>query len=58
MRNFDYQTPTRLIFGRDVVAGVSEGMGSVGRRVLLAYGGGRIKGNGLYDRGRGFMKKF
>ena len=26
MKNFDYQTPTRLIFGRDVVAGLPEGM--------------------------------
>lgn len=39
MRNFDYQTPTRLIFGRDVVEGLPEVMRLFGRRILLTYGG-------------------
>ena len=43
MRNFDYQTPTRLIFGRDVVEGLPEVMRPFGRRILLTYGGGSIK---------------
>ena len=43
MKNFDYQTPTRLIFGRDVVAGLPEVMRPFGRRILLTYGGGSIK---------------
>ena len=43
MRNFDYQTPTRLIFGRDVVDGLPEVMRPFGRRILLTYGGGSIK---------------
>lgn len=38
MKNFDYQTPTRLIFGRDVVAGLPEVMRPFGRRILLTYG--------------------
>lgn len=42
MKNFDYQTPTRLIFGRDVVAGLPEVMRPFGRRILLTYGGGSI----------------
>ena len=49
MKNFDYQTPTRLIFGRDVVAGLPEVMRPFGRRILLTYGGGSIKRIGLYD---------
>ena len=44
MKNFDYQTPTRLIFGKNVVneklAGV---MQQYGKRVLVTYGGGSIK---------------
>ena len=44
MKNFDYQTPTRLIFGKDIVneklAGV---MQQYGKRVLVTYGGGSIK---------------
>ena len=56
MRNFDYQTPTRLIFGRDVVDGLPEVMRPFGRRILLTYGGGSIKRIGLYDRVRELLK--
>ena len=50
MRNFDYQTPTRLIFGKDVVAEKLKGvMAQFGKRVLITYGGGSIKRSGLYD---------
>lgn len=50
MTNFDYQTPTRLIFGRGVVAEkLQEVMKQFGPRVLLTYGGGSIKRSGLYD---------
>ena len=36
MRNFDYQTPTRLIFGKDVVAEKLKGvMAQFGKRVLI-----------------------
>ena len=50
MRNFDYQTPTRLIFGRGVVAEKLQGvMAQFGKRVLITYGGGSIKRFGLYD---------
>ena len=58
MRNFDYQTPTRLIFGRDVVEGLPEVMRPFGRRILLTYGGGSIKRIGLYDRVRELLKDF
>ena len=58
MRNFDYQTPTRLIFGRDVVDGLPEVMRPFGRRILLTYGGGSIKRIGLYDRVRELLKDF
>ena len=50
MRNFDYQTPTRLIFGKDVVAEQLKGvMAQFGKRVLITYGGGSIKRSGFYD---------
>lgn len=53
MVNFDYQTPTRLIFGRGVVAEKLQSvMAQFGNRVLLAYGGGSIKRSGLYDQVR------
>ena len=58
MKNFDYQTPTRLIFGRDVVSGLPEVMRPFGRRILLTYGGGSIKRIGLYDRVKELLKDF
>ena len=50
MVNFDYQTPTRLIFGKGVVAEKLQGvMAKFGDKVLITYGGGSIKRIGLYD---------
>ena len=50
MRNFDYQTPTRLIFGKGVVAEKLQSvMAQYGDKVLITYGGGSIKRSGLYD---------
>lgn len=50
MVNFDYQTPTRLIFGKGVVEKKLQSvMSQYGSRVLMTYGGGSIRRNGLYD---------
>ena len=44
MVNFDYQTPTRLVFGKGVVEEKLEKvMNQFGKRVLVTYGGGSIK---------------
>ena len=58
MINFDYQTPTRLIFGRNVVERLADVMRPLGRRVLLTYGGGSIKRIGLYDKVKELLKDF
>lgn len=58
MNNFDYQTPTRLIFGRDVVNRLTEIMKPFGQRILLTYGGGSIKRIGLYDKVKSLLKDF
>lgn len=50
MQNFDYQTPTRLIFGKGVISGLPEVMKPFGRKILMTYGGGSIKKLGLYDK--------
>ena len=47
--NFDYSTPTRLIFGKGVVKSLPETLKQFGKNVLLTYGGGSIKKMGLYD---------
>lgn len=58
MQNFDYMTPTRLIFGENAIEKLPEVMAALGRRVLLTYGAGSIKRIGLYDRVRELMKDF
>jgi hypothetical protein len=56
MQNFDYQTPTRLIFGKGVVEKLPEVMAQFGRKILLTYGGGSIKKIGLYQKVKELLK--
>ena len=58
MQNFDYMTPTRLIFGKESIEKLPEVMRPLGKRVLLTYGGGSIKKLGLYDRVKELLKDF
>ena len=58
MQNFDYMTPTRLVFGKESIVKLPEVMRPLGKRVLLTYGGGSIKKLGLYDRVKKLMKDF
>ena len=50
MQNFDYMTPTRLVFGKESIVKLPSVMAQFGKRILLTYGGGSIKRIGLYDR--------
>ena len=58
MQNFDYMTPTRLIFGKESIVKLPEVMRPLGKRVLLTYGGGSIKKLGLYDRVKELLQDF
>ena len=58
MQNFDYCTPTRLIFGRDSIAKLPEVMAAIGKKVLLTYGGGSIRKIGLYDKVKELLADF
>ncbi|MBQ7423432.1 MAG: iron-containing alcohol dehydrogenase [Prevotella sp.] len=58
MQNFNYCTPTRLIFGKESIVNLPEVMQPLGKRVLLTYGGGSIKKLGLYDRVKELLKDF
>lgn len=57
MRNFDYFNPTKLIFGRGTVEKLREEVPKYGNKVLLVYGGGSIKRNGLYDQVINILKE-
>ena len=47
--NFIYYNPTKLYFGTEVHANLVEALKNFGPKVLLTYGGGSIKKNGVYD---------
>ncbi len=47
--NFTYSNPTKLYFGKDALDGLNEELPKYGKNVLLIYGGGSIKKNGIYD---------
>ena len=49
MQNFDLFLPTHLVFGRGRLAELAATVKTAGRKVLLTYGAGSIKQNGLYE---------
>ncbi|MGX9134515.1 iron-containing alcohol dehydrogenase [Rummeliibacillus sp. JY-2-4R] len=49
MENFIFRNPTKLIFGKGQVELLKEEVPKYGNKVLLVYGGGSIKRNGLYN---------
>jgi alcohol dehydrogenase YqhD (iron-dependent ADH family) len=58
MQNFDYMTPTRLIFGKESIVKLPSVMAQFGKRILLTYGGGSIKKIGLYDRVKELLEDY
>lgn len=49
MENFKIDNPTILHFGRDVVDDLGRVVEEFGKKVLIVYGKGSIKANGIYD---------
>lgn len=47
--NFTYCNPTKLYFGENALDFLSEELNKYGKNVMLCYGGGSIKRNGIYD---------
>ena len=47
--NFSYHNATKLYFGEDSLDYLREELARYGRNVVLIYGGGSIKRNGVYD---------
>lgn len=55
--NFEYCNPTKLYFGEDSLKYLNGELAKYGNNVLLVYGGGSIKKNGIYDEVVGILKK-
>ncbi len=47
--NFTYCNPTKIHFGPDALDSLGGELAKCGKNVLLVYGGGSIKKNGIYD---------
>ena len=48
MYNFKFSVPTTIYFGKGQISHLSE-LAGYGTKVLLVYGGGSIRRNGIYD---------
>ena len=48
MFNFTYQNPTAILFGEGQIAAIKDRI-PADAKILLTYGGGSIKSNGVYD---------
>jgi alcohol dehydrogenase YqhD (iron-dependent ADH family) len=47
--NFTFSNPTKLYFGDDSLQNLNIELKKYGSNVLLVYGGGSVKNNGIYD---------
>lgn len=48
MNNFSYENTTRIHFGQGQIAAIANDIPK-DKKILVTYGGGSIKGNGVYD---------
>lgn len=57
MNNFEFKNPTKILFGKDQIAKLTEEIPE-NAKVLLLYGGGSIKKNGVYEQVKTALKNF
>ena len=55
--NFSYCNPTKLYFGDESLKYLNDELPKYGTNVVLIYGGGSIKKNGIYDEVIGILEK-
>ena len=57
MKDFTYSYPTHVYFGKGALANALKAeLPAVAKKVLLAYGGGSIKKNGIYEEVTGLLR--
>ena len=58
MQNFTYEYPTKVYFGEGAAKEhLAEAVAGYGKNVMLAYGGGSIKKNGIYEEIRSILEE-
>nr|AWI66829.1 BDH family of Fe-alcohol dehydrogenase [Piromyces sp.] len=55
--DFDFENATKIYFGKDSLKNLETELNKYGKNILLAYGGGSIKKNGIYDKVVAILKK-
>ena len=58
MENFKFKAYTEMIFGKGQITNLPEVISRYGKNILLAYGGGSIKRNGIYDSVKKLLKDY
>ena len=48
MHNFIFQNPTKLVFGKGMISELGE-LIPAGKRIMITFGGGSVRRNGVYD---------
>lgn len=56
MENFIFNAYTKIFFGKGMISNLPEAVEKHGHNVLLVYGGGSIKRNGIYDKTMELLK--
>lgn len=57
MKDFTYSYPAHVYFGKGAMANALKAeLPAVAKKVLLAYGGGSIKKNGIYEEVTGLLR--
>lgn len=56
MQNFNYSIPTKIYFGKGQIKKLAK-VSRYGNKALLVYGGGSIKGNGIYDKAAAVLRE-
>ena len=57
MNDFEFKNPTKIIFGKGKIANLSKEI-PTNAKVLLLYGGGSIKSNGVYEQVKKALSSF
>jgi NADP-dependent alcohol dehydrogenase len=57
MLNFEFKNPTKIIFGKGEISKLDKEI-PAGAKVLMVYGGGSIKQNGIYDQVKNALSEF
>ncbi|MFB0925709.1 MAG: iron-containing alcohol dehydrogenase, partial [Vicingaceae bacterium] len=57
MNNFEFKNPTKIIFGEGQIAKIATEIPK-DAKILILYGGGSIKKNGIYEQVKTALKGF